>query len=307
MANEFFGKIGKGLAATRRVLSDGLQTLFAKKPQIDLQALDPLEALLLGADLGVEVTQRFLAGLRIAIEHQEATDLVAVKKKLKAYMVTVLQKGVAQPLPSTLPRVSLFVGVNGVGKTTTLGKRAHHLRREGQSVLLAAADTFRAGAIEQLKIWGERAGAGVICHAPGADPAAVVHDAVAAASARKVDHLLIDTAGRLQTQHNLMAELGKIRRVIAKGLPPDTPYERVLTLDATTGQNALSQARLFHKEIGVTSLILTKLDGTARGGILLSVVEATSAPVTHVGVGEGMDDLIPFDAHAFADALIAET
>ena len=297
----FFGKIGSGLAATRRALSERLQALFVDRPKIDPQTFDRLEALLIGADLGVEVTRRFLDGLRAAVDGGEVTDAAGVKRKLSAYVITVLQKGVAQP-PLSTPAITLFVGVNGVGKTTTIGKRAQQLRREGKSVLLAAADTFRAGAIEQLQIWGTRVGADLICHQPGADPAAVVHDAVHAARARGVDALLIDTAGRLQTRSNLMAELAKIQRVIAKAA--DAPYERTLVLDATTGQNALSQAHLFHQQIGVTSLILTKLDGTAKGGIVVPVVEEIRAPVTHIGVGEGVDDLVPFDIPAFAAGLV---
>ena len=296
-----FGKIGSGLAATRRALSEGLQGLFVDRPKIDPQTFDRLEALLLGADLGVDVTRRFLDGLRAAVENGEVIDAAGIKRKLSAYVITVLQKGVAQPPPSKLA-ITLFVGVNGVGKTTTIGKRAQQLRRAGQSVLLAAADTFRAGAIEQLQIWGTRVGADLIRHQAGADPAAVVHDAVQAARARGIDALLIDTAGRLQTRSNLMAELAKMRRVIAK--IADAPYERTLVLDATTGQNALSQARLFHQQINVTSLILTKLDGTAKGGIVVPVVEETRAPVTHIGVGEGVEDLVPFDIAAFATGLV---
>jgi len=296
-----FGKIGAGLAATRRALSEGLQALFVDRPKIDSQTFDRLEEILIGADLGVDVTRRFLDGLRAAVESGEVTDVAGIKRKLSAYLITVLQKGVVHP-PLPKPAITLFVGVNGVGKTTTIGKRAQQMRRAGQSVLLAAADTFRAGAIEQLQIWGTRVGADLICHQAGADPAAVVHDAVQAARARGIDVLLIDTAGRLQTRSNLMAELAKMQRVISKAA--DLPYERTLVLDATTGQNALSQARLFHQQIGITSLILTKLDGTAKGGIVVPVVEEILAPVTHIGVGEGVDDLVPFDIAAFATGLV---
>ncbi len=296
-----FGKIGSGLAATRRALSEGLQALFVDRPKMDPQTFDRLEEILIGADLGVDVTRRFLDGLRAAGDSGEVTDAAGIKRKLSAYVITVLQKGVAQP-PLAPPAITLFVGVNGVGKTTTIGKRAQQLRRAGRTVLLAAGDTFRAGAIEQLQIWGERVGAEVICHQVGADPAAVVYDAVCAARARGIDALLIDTAGRLQTRSNLMAELAKMQRVISKAA--DAPYERTLVLDATTGQNALSQARLFHQQINVTSVILTKLDGTARGGIVVPVVEEIVAPVTHIGVGEGVDDLVPFDIPAFAAGLV---
>ncbi len=302
-----WGKIAQGLAQTGRQLKEGLSALFSDGPQLSPDTLDRLEALLIGADLGVEITERFLAGLRVAVERKEATDLPALKARLRAYLITILKKGVASPRVLPPPRVTLFVGVNGVGKTTTIGKRAYRLKQEGKRVLLAAADTFRAGAIEQLLRWGERCDAEVIRHQAGADPSAVVFDAVSAARARSVDHLLIDTAGRLQTKHNLMTELNKIDRVITKALSAPAPsHEKMLVLDATTGQNALSQARLFHAEIGVSGLILTKLDGTARGGIVVPIVEALSVPVTHIGVGEGVDDLIPFDIEAFAQAILSD-
>jgi len=303
---KFLSKIGAGLAATHRYLSEGLQSLFTGQSQLlDAQFLDRMEELLIGADLGVEVTGRFLTGLQSAMDHREVTDLASVKRRLSTYIVTVLEKACPAPTAQVLPAVSLFVGVNGVGKTTTVGKRAQQLRNSGYSVLLAAADTFRSGAIEQLKIWGNRTDAEVICHQPGGDPAAVAHDAIAAGVARHIDHVLIDTAGRLQTRHNLMAELEKMHRVISKGIG-GRAYDRVLVLDATTGQNALSQARIFHQAIEVTSIMLTKIDSTAKGGIIVPVVEALSRPVTHIGVGEGVEDLIPFDARQFAEALLGE-
>jgi fused signal recognition particle receptor len=308
-----WGKIAQGLAKTGRQLKEGLSAIFVGGPQLSPDTLDRLEALLIGADLGMEITERFLAGLRVSIERKEATDLAALKARLRAYLITILKKGAASPRVLPPPRVTLFVGVNGVGKTTTIGKRAYQLKQEGRSVLLAAADTFRAGAIEQLLLWGKRCDVEVIRHQAGADPSAVVFDAVTAARARSVDHLLIDTAGRLQTKYNLMAELNKIDRVITKALAVSIPFapsspshEKILVLDATTGQNALSQARLFHAEIGVSGLILTKLDGTARGGIVVPIVEALSVPVTHIGVGEGLDDLIPFDIESFAQAILED-
>ncbi len=306
MADGFFGKIGKGLAATRRAISGGLQKLLSGRSRLDPATLDKLEELLLGADLGVALTRRFLDDLKAEVNRGEGIDADGIRKKLSASVVAVLQKhgGVAGQEMATKPAITLFVGVNGVGKTTTIGRLAQKRRQEGKTVLLAAADTFRAGAIAQLKIWGERVGAELIAHQQGSDPAAVVYDAVSAARARKVDHLFIDTAGRLHTHHNLMAELNKIKRVISKAY--EHPYERALVLDATTGQNALSQAQLFHREIGITRLILTKLDGTAKGGIVVSIVEALSVPVTDVGVGEGVDDLIPFDPQRFADALVGD-
>lgn len=302
MAEGFWGKLGKGLAKTREYLSSGLEAVFLDQPNINQETLDRLEELLIGSDLGMEVTDRLMIGLRASVERKEISNLASLKKKLKSYLVVILNKGVPQEPPKTTPVVSLFVGVNGVGKTTTIAKRAAQLRREGKTVLLAAADTFRAAAGEQLAIWGDRVGAEVVRHQEGADPAAVAFDAVSAALARKVDAVLIDTAGRLQTKSNLMEELKKIKRVIAKAIP-DAPHERILVLDATTGQNALSQARLFHETIGVTGIILTKLDGTAKGGIIVPIVEALSVPVTYVGVGEGVDDLIPFNIESFAEGL----
>lgn len=302
MAEGFWGKLGKGLAKTREYLSSGLEAVFLDQPNINQETLDRLEELLIGSDLGMEVTDRLMIGLRVSVERKEISNLASLKKKLKSYLVVILNKGVPQEPPKTTPVVSLFVGVNGVGKTTTIAKRAAQLRREGKTVLLAAADTFRAAAGEQLAIWGDRVGAEVVRHQEGADPAAVAFDAVSAALARKIDAVLIDTAGRLQTKSNLMEELKKIKRVIAKAIP-DAPHERILVLDATTGQNALSQARLFHETIGVTGIILTKLDGTAKGGIIVPIVEALSVPVTYVGVGEGVDDLIPFNIESFAEGL----
>ncbi len=305
MAEGLWGKLGKGLAKTRQYLSSGLEALFLDQPNINQETLDRLEELLIGADLGMEVTDRLMTGLKASVERKEISDLASLKKKLRSYLVIILKKGVPQEPPQTTPIVRLFVGVNGVGKTTTIAKRAAQLRREGKTVLLAAADTFRAAAGEQLAVWGDRVGAEVVRHQAGADPAAVAFDAVSAALARKIDTVLIDTAGRLQTKSNLMEELKKIKRVVAKAIP-DAPHERILVLDATTGQNALSQARLFHEAIGVTGIILTKLDGTAKGGIIVPIVETLSVPVAYVGVGEGVDDLIPFNIESFAEGLFED-
>ncbi|HLG22271.1 MAG TPA: signal recognition particle-docking protein FtsY [Candidatus Manganitrophaceae bacterium] len=302
MAEGFWGQIGRGLAKTRQYLSTGLESIFLDTPTLDQKTLDQLEELLITADLGTEVTDRLISGLKASISRKEISDPVSLKKKLRSYVVTILNKGVRREEDFPPPVVTLFIGVNGVGKTTTIGKRARQLKDEGKKVLLGACDTFRAAAGAQLAIWGERVGIEVIGRQEGADPSAVAFDAVNAARARKVDHLLIDTAGRLQTKSNLMEELKKMKRVIAKALP-SAPHHRVLVLDATTGQNALSQAKLFHEAIGVTGVILTKLDGTAKGGIIVPIVEALSVPVTHVGVGEGVEDLIPFDVESFADAL----
>jgi|SRR5579884_1475709 len=306
MAEGFWGKLGKGLAKTREAFSSGLEAIFLDQPNINQETLDRLEELLISSDLGMEVTDRLMTGLKASVERKEISNLSSLKKKLKSYLVIILKKGVPQEMPKTTPVVSLFVGVNGVGKTTTIAKRAAQLKRERKTVLLAAADTFRAAAGEQLAVWGGRVGAEVVRHQEGADPAAVAFDAVSAAVARKIDMVLIDTAGRLQTKSNLMEELKKIKRVIAKAIP-EAPHEKILVLDATTGQNALSQARLFHEAIGVTGIILTKLDGTAKGGIIVPIVETLSVPVTYVGVGEGVDDLIPFNIESFADGLFEES
>ena len=305
MAKSFWGKLGKGLTETRRYLSEGLESIFLDTPDVDANTLDRLEELLVSADLGMEVTDRLMTGLKASVERKEVSNLASLKRKLKSYLVIILSKGSQSPLVAPPPIVTLFMGVNGVGKTTTIGKRAQRLKEEGKKVLLAAADTFRAGASEQLAIWGERAGVEVIRHQAGADPSAVAFDAVSAGLARKIDHVLIDTAGRLQTKSNLMEELKKMKRVIAKAIP-EAPHEKILVLDATTGQNALSQAKLFHEAIGVTGIILTKLDGTGKGGIAVPIVEALSVPVLYVGVGEGVDDLIPFDIESFAEALFEE-
>jgi len=305
MAEGFWKKTGKGLAKTRQFLNAGLEALFIKKREIDQETFDRLEALLIGADLGLEITQSLLADLKQSVDRKEVSDLKALKEKLKAAMIAILNSVPPASPALASPQVILFVGVNGVGKTTTIGKRARQLCLSGKKVLLAAGDTFRAGAGEQLAIWGERAGAEVIRYPKGADPSAVVFDAVSAALARKVDHLLIDTAGRLQTQHNLMEELKKITRVISKQIP-DAPHEKILVLDATTGQNALSQAAHFQDAIGLTGIILTKLDGTGKGGIVVPIVQKFAMPICGIGVGEGPDDLIPFDIETFVSALFEE-
>lgn len=306
MGNGFLQKLGLGLKGTRSYFSDGVAALFFGRPTIDADTLDRLEELLIGADLGVEVTERFLSELKPCVERKEVSDLASLKEKLKSFMVSILEKGRREDPPQAPPRVTLFVGVNGAGKTTTIGKRAQKLKEEGRRVVLAAGDTFRAGAGEQLAHWGERVGVEVIRHRPGADPSAVAFDAVSAGLARKSDHVLIDTAGRLQTKNNLMEELKKMVRVLGKAMP-GAPHEKILVLDATTGQNALSQAKLFNDAIGITGIILTKLDGTGRGGIVIPIVETLSVPVTDIGVGEGADDLIPFHIESFVDALFEDS
>lgn len=301
--NGFFKKIGMGLAKTRDAIVQGLKTIFTGKAVND-EALERLSEVLIGADMGVAVTDRLIAFLRKSIEKREIADFGDLKEKLKQEIKALLNVVSSdKPLPPVEgARVTLFIGVNGVGKTTTIGKMAHRLRQEGKSVLLAAGDTFRAGAIAQLSIWGQRVGVDVIASSQNADPSAVAFDAVQAARARHMDHLLIDTAGRLQTNHNLMEELKKMVRVIAK-VNPTAPHERILVLDAITGQNALSQAKLFHQAIGLTGMILTKMDTTARGGMVVAIADALQVPVLYVGMGEGMDDLFPFEIDAYVNAL----
>jgi len=306
MLNQFLKKTGLGLAKTRRYLTTGLESLFHRKPKIDQETFKHLEELLVGADLGVKITERLIHDLKESVERKEVSDLDALKERLQVSLTTILKQVPSYDLPIASPSVSLFVGVNGVGKTTTIGKWAQHLKKEGKKVLLAAADTFRAGAGEQLAIWGKRAGAEVIGYQNKVDPASVAYDAIQAALARKVDHLLIDTAGRLQTKHNLMEELKKITRVISKQIS-DAPHEKVLVLDATTGQNAVSQAEHFQEAIGLTGIVLTKLDGTGRGGIVLPIVEKISVPIIYVGVGEDIEDLIPFDNETFVSSLFDES
>ena len=301
----FLKKMGVGLTKTRQALSNGLQAIFTGKPVIGDAVWAQLTEVLIVADLGVAVTERLITALKESIKRGEPADYDALKNRLKMEIREILVMATpVSPILRAAPMVTLFVGVNGVGKTTTIGKIAARLKQDGKTVLLAAGDTFRAGATTQLTIWGERVGASVISAPAGADPSSLVYDAVSSAIARKIDHLLIDTAGRLQTNHNLMEELKKMDRVITKQLT--NAHERILVLDAMTGQNALSQAKLFHAAIPLSGIILTKLDSTARGGILVSIVEALHVPVIYVGMGEAAEDLFPFSIDAFVQALFEE-
>lgn len=301
----FFSRLTQGLSKTSRAMTEGIATLVQGKRKIDDELLEELEARLLMADVGVEATQRILEGLMRNAAAQDLKDADALLQALRQAMVEVLAP-IQQPLeitPTDGPFVMLVVGINGAGKTTTIGKLAKHLQLSGHSVMLAAGDTFRAAAVEQLKTWGERNQIPVIAQGQGADSASVIYDALQAATARKVDVLIADTAGRLHTQSNLMEEMKKVSRVITR-LDETAPHQTLLVVDAGTGQNALNQAREFNRALDLTGLVVTKLDGTAKGGILFAIAEQLGIPVRFIGVGEGIDDLRPFDAEEFVSALL---
>jgi fused signal recognition particle receptor len=297
-----FQRLRNRLLRTREAFSGRMDRLFKGRKVVDAELLDELEELLITADLGVDTSLFLIEALQEKLRRRELGDVEKLKAVLKAEMIALLTAPAREEV-SAHPRVVLMVGVNGVGKTTTLAKLAYRDRHLGLTPLLVAGDTFRAAAVEQLEIWGERLGAMVIKQKTGGDPAAVVFDGLAAAAARDVDTVYIDTAGRLHTKVNLMEELKKIHRTAAKKIP-GAPHEVLLVLDATTGQNALSQARLFHEAVGLTGLIITKMDGTAKGGVALAVVHETGIPLKFIGVGEGMEDLRPFDAEAFVEAIL---
>ena len=300
----FFTRLKKRLAKTRKGFTEAISSLIAGKKQIDDELLEEIEMVLLSADVGVEATERIIRNLTEQVSRQTLKDPQALMEALRAQLLEILEP-VSQPLqidPDKKPYVILMVGVNGVGKTTTIGKLAKKLQSEGKKVMLAAGDTFRAAAVEQLQAWGERNNVPVIAQQTGADSAAVIFDALQSAQARSADVLICDTAGRLHTQSNLMEELKKIKRVMAK-LDETAPHEVMLVIDASTGQNALNQARIFHEAVGLTGITLTKLDGTAKGGIVVALAERLGVPIRFIGVGESIDDLQVFDAKAFVDAL----
>jgi fused signal recognition particle receptor len=296
-------RLSKGLSKSSRQLSEQVVSTFTMK-RLDQEALDQLEEMLIEADLGPAAAERVTEAFGRARFGREASDL-EVRESLAQAIAAELapHEGRFEPLGGPRPYVVLFVGVNGSGKTTTLGKIAADLRRQGASVLIAAGDTFRAAAVEQLSVWAQRSGAGFISKETGADAAGLAFDAVAKAKADGTDVVLIDTAGRLQNKTALMDELAKVVRVLKK-LDPAYPHETLLVLDATVGRNALSQVEAFGRTAGVTGLVMTKLDGTARGGVLVPVAEASPAPIKMIGVGEGIDDLQPFEAKAFARSLV---
>jgi len=297
-----FSRFRERLTRTRKSLAGGLERLFLGRRELDAELLEELEEILITADLGVDTALRLVEVIRDKVKRRELHDADRLKEALRREMVAILT-GPPPSRQAAKPWVVLVVGVNGVGKTTTIAKLAHLDRRAGLSPMLIAADTFRAAAVEQLEVWGKRVGAQVVKQKTGADPAAVVYDGLEAAQARGADTVYVDTAGRLHTKVNLMEELKKIHRTAAKKLP-GAPHEVLLILDATTGQNALSQARLFHEAVGVTGIILTKLDGTAKGGMALAVAQETGLPIRYAGVGEGLDDLQPFDPEAFVAAIL---
>ena len=299
-----FGRLREKLAATQRSFTRGLSDLLLGSRALDDSLFEELETLLLSADVGVETTQYLLKGITEQVSRKQLTDTRAVYHALRQSILAIVEPCSRQlDITPVKPFVIMVVGVNGVGKTTTIAKLANRLKNNGHAVMLAAADTFRAAAIEQLKTWAGRLDIPVIAQHTGADAAAVVHDAVNAASARGNDILIVDTAGRQHTQAGLMDELKKIKRVIGKA-DPAAPHEVLLVLDAGTGQNALSQLTHFGEAVGVTGLALTKLDGTARGGILIAIARKTGLPIRYIGVGEGMDDLREFDAGEYVDALL---
>ena len=303
-AGGFFGRLKAALGRTRSAFVGRLSALLAGRKVLDEQLIEDMETVLLSADVGIEATQRIMDELRRRASAKRPDGEATLDAALREAMVEILAP-VCRPLrvSDAAPFVILMVGVNGTGKTTSAAKLAHRYKGEGRRVLLAAGDTFRAAAIEQLQTWGERLSVPVIAQHSGADSAAVIYDALSSARARGTDLLIADTAGRLHTQSGLMEELKKVRRVIKK-LDPDAPHETLLVIDASTGQNALVQARQFTEAVEVSGLVLTKLDGTAKGGIIFAIAQTLRIPIRFVGVGEGLDDLRDFDANDFVDALL---
>ncbi|MHB1705969.1 MAG: signal recognition particle-docking protein FtsY [Acidithiobacillus sp.] len=301
-----FARLKEGLSRSREQLTSGVERLVLGKKEIDAELLDDLEALLLQADLGMAATREMMAAVTEKVRRKELADPQALTAALRAALLDILRPRAAQWSPRKgETQVVMMVGINGAGKTTTIGKLAARWKGEGFGVLLAAGDTFRAAAVEQLQAWGERVQVPVVAQGSGADSASVIYDAYAAARARGSEVLIADTAGRLHTQGHLMEELKKVKRVLAK-LDPAAPQQIWLVLDAGTGQNALNQARQFHEAVGLTGICITKLDGTAKGGVVAAVAKALPIPIRYVGVGEGVEDLRPFDPQAFVDALFAE-
>ena len=300
----FFEKISKGLKKTKESVIRQMDQMFGSVTKVDEELFEELEELLVMGDVGVRTSEKICDQLREKVKAEKITDAAQVKGALKEIITEMLSGGEELNLHSK-PSVILVIGVNGVGKTTTIGKMAANLKDSGKKVLMVAADTFRAAAIDQLQIWADRAGVDIVKHGEGADPAAVVYDGMQAAKARGVDVIICDTAGRLHNKKNLMDELAKISRVIHREIG-ENDMEVLLVLDATTGQNAVNQARQFKEAAGLTGIVLTKLDGTARGGVVISIKDDLGIPIKYIGVGEQIDDLQPFDAKGFVDALFDE-
>jgi fused signal recognition particle receptor len=296
-------KLKSGVQKTRAGLVSALEDAIQGKKEIDADLLDELEFTLISADIGVRTTAEILDRIRERVGRHQLGNAAEIKGLIREHLLEILEASERAPARVTEPpAVVLVIGVNGAGKTTTIGKLASRFKGEGRSVLLCAADTFRAAAIEQLEIWGERTGTQVIRQMAGSDPSAVLFDAVSAARARQVDYVIVDTAGRLQTKDNLMAELQKMSRT-AKKVIPEAPHEVLLIIDATTGQNGLEQARKFTENSGVTGIVLTKLDGTAKGGIVVAIARELNLPIRYIGIGEKVDDLLPFDSEKFIESL----
>ena len=301
-----FEKIKQAVRQTQENFTEKVQDLVVGRKEIDPDMLDELEAIMIGADIGVTTTEEILDSIRDQVTRKTLEDPGQLRSAIKAELRKILSINDTAPkeIADSGPFVILMVGVNGVGKTTTIGKLANRFRREGKSVMLCAADTFRAAAIEQLEVWSTRSNVPLIKQKPGADPSAVLYDGLQSAKAKKIDVMIVDTAGRLHTKHNLMSELEKMTR-IAKREVAGAPHEVLLVLDATTGQNGLTQAKEFTKSAGVTGLVLTKLDGTAKGGVVTAIARELKIPIRFVGVGEKIDDLVEFSAEDFVESLFA--
>jgi fused signal recognition particle receptor len=302
----FIERMKQAVSRTRENLAERIEDVVSIGKEIDRSTLDDLEATLIGADLGTTTTREVLDKLRDKADRKQIKDVNELKRLLKEELLAILTATGTAPVTKVegTPEVIVVVGVNGTGKTTTIGKLTHVFREQGKTVVLCAADTFRAAAIEQLEIWGQRTGTEVIKTKAGGDPSAVLFDALQAASARKTDYVIVDTAGRLHTKQNLMLELEKMKRT-AQRIIPGAPHETLLVMDATTGQNGLQQARQFTQSSGVTGIVLTKLDGTAKGGVVVAISRELGLPVRYVGVGEKIGDLLPFDAKEFVESLFA--
>ncbi len=300
----FFDRLKEGLSKTRKGITEKIDQVLVSFGKVDDELFDELEEALITSDIGIDTALRIIEGVKKKVKEGKVTDPLKVKTLLKEQLVEILGDSSTSLDIEPSPAVIMVIGVNGVGKTTSIGKIANLLKKDGKKVMLAAADTFRAAAIDQLEIWSKRAGVELIKQAEGSDPAAVIYDAVQAARARKVDVLICDTAGRLHTKKNLMEELRKVSRIIDRELP-EAKRENLLVLDATTGQNAVSQAKTFSEVTDISGIVLTKLDGTAKGGIVIAIKSELDIPVKLIGVGEQMDDLQPFDSKDFVEALFS--